>query len=489
MGNFKANLPAKDLKQLLLYALIVSCIGLQAQQKIDLVISNPAIVNIENGSITLHHDILISGKKIAAVVPHRAHYGRGITVADASNKYVIPGLWDMHMHFGGGDSLAEENKALLPLFLANGITAVRDAAADISPYVLQWRAQVAAGTLQGPAIFTSGPKLEGLKSIWAGDLEVGTAEEMKKALDSLQGLKVDFVKITDNTMLPGIYLAAVKEARRRGFPVSGHIPYVLTMQQVADAGLSSVEHMGYVLKAGASNEAAIAAALAAGTITGRDVMPQVLQHFDTAYATGVYKMMAAKGVAVVPTLSISRATGWLDQEDHWKDDYLKYLGQGLKNTYWWRVKRAAADTKEAIALRHTLFEKSAGLLPLLHKAGVTIIAGTDAGYLNSFDYPGQSLHTELALMVQYGLTPLQALQTSIINGPAYFKLQQQYGKIAKGFYADLLLLDANPLQQIANTQKIYSVIAKGQYMNRGALDTLLQEIAAKAAASPFKSIE
>lgn len=477
------------MKKLLLFLLFVWCTRLQAQQKINLVISNPAIVNVDNGSITLHKDILIAGNKIAAIVPHREKYHRGITVADATNKYVIPGLWDMHMHFGGGDSLAEENKALLPLFLANGITVVRDAAADISPYVLQWRTQIAAGRLAGPSIFTSGPKLEGIKSIWAGDLEVGSVEEMKKAMDSLQGLKVDFIKITDNTILPGVYLAAVKEARKRGLPVSGHIPYVLTMQQVADAGLSSVEHMSYVLKAGAKNEAAIASQLAAGTITGRDVMPMVLQHFDTAYASSVYKMMAAKGVAVVPTLSISRATGWLDQEDHWKDDYLKYLGQGLKNTYWWRVKRAAADTKEAIALRHTLFEKSAGLLPLLHNAGVTIIAGTDAGYLNSFDYPGQSLHTELALMVQYGLTPLQALQASIINGPGYFHLQRQYGKIAKGFYADLLVLDANPLEKISHTQKINSVIAKGRYMNRETLDTLLKKIAAKAAASPFRSIE
>ena len=220
---------------------------------------------------------------------------------------------------------------------------------------------------------------------------------------------------------------------KRGFKISGHIPYSLTMQQVSDAGLSSVEHMVYVLKAGAKNEAAIASQFAAKTIAGKDVMPLVLQNFDTAYAMEVYKRMAKNGTAVTPTLSISRATGFLDQENHWNDDYLKYLGQGLKNTYWWRVKRAAADTKEAIELRYTVFERSAGLLPLLQKAGVTIIAGTDAGYLNSFDYPGQSLHTELALMVKYGLTPLQALQASIINGPAYFNKQAMYGKIKKGF--------------------------------------------------------
>ena len=125
----------------------------------------------------------------------------------------------------------------------------------------------------------------------------------------------------------------------------------------------------------------------------------------------------------------------------------------------------------------------------MRRAGVTIIAGTDAGYLNSFDYPGQSLHTELALMVQYGLSPLAALQASIINGPGYFHLQQQNGKIAKEFFADLLVLDGNPLKDIANTRCINSEIIKGRYLNRAVLDRHLKKIAAKAAASPFKSIE
>ncbi|MFT3934027.1 MAG: amidohydrolase family protein [Chitinophagaceae bacterium] len=461
----------------------------QAQQVFDFVISNPTIIDVNNGALIKQQDILVKGNRIAGIVPHRAKYAVNVKIADASGKYVIPGLWDMHMHFGGGDSLLEENKNLFPLFIANGITAVRDAAADISGAVLQWRKQVAEGSLMGPTIFTSGPKLEGIKSIWIGDLEVGTVEEMNKALDSLQGLHVDFIKITDNTIKPSLYLEAVKEARKRGFKISGHVPYALTMQQVTDAGLSSVEHMGYVLKAGAKNEAAIANGLANGTIAGAAVMPMVLQNFDTAYALKVYRHMAAVGTAVTPTLSISRATSFLDQEDHWKDDYLKYLGQGLKNTYWWRVKRAAKDSAAQIALRHLVFEKSAGLLPLLHKAGVMIMAGTDAGYLNSFDYPGQSLHTELSLMVQYGLTPLQALQTAIINGPRYFGKQREYGRIAKSFYADILVLDKNPLEDIHNTQAINGVMVKGHYYSRADLDKLLAEVAAKAAASPFKPIE
>jgi imidazolonepropionase-like amidohydrolase len=460
-----------------------------AQHKIDLVISNPIIIKVTNGSILRNHDILVSGNAITAVVPHNRKYPSETNVIDAAGKYVIPGLWDMHMHFGGGDSLVQENKNLLPLFIAHGITAVRDAAADLSPHVLQWRSEIASGKLQGPTIFTSGPKIEGINSIWVGDIEVGTIPEMQRAMDSLQKLQVDFIKITDNTLKPEIYLEAIREARRRGLKISGHIPNALSIMEVSEAGLTSIEHMGYVLRAGSKEEAIIASKFAQGNISAREVMPLVMESFDETYALSAYKKLAINGTAVVPTLTISRVTAYLDQEDHWKDDYLKYLGQGLKNTYWWRVNRAAGDSKEAIELRHRIFEKSASLLPLLKKAGVSIIAGTDAGYLNSFDYPGLGLHTELELMVKYGLSPLEALQASIINGPAFFDKQHQYGKIEKGYRADLILLSANPMEAISNTKNIHAVIHDGKYFSREALDTLLAEAKKEAAKSSFSPVK
>ncbi len=471
------------------FLLLISSVVSNAQSKFDLVISNPTIIQISDGSLLINKDVLVKGGKIEAIVPHKNVYPKSIQIIDAKGKFLMPGLWDMHMHFGGGDSLIEENKNLLPLFIAHGITAVRDAAADLSIEVIKWRNQIAAGQLFGPTIFTSGPKLEGINSIWVGDLEIGDTPQLMNALDSLKKLKVDFIKITDNTIKPALYLEGLKAARQMGWPVSGHIPYALTMNQVVEAGLSSVEHMAYVLKAGAKGEAAIAQNIQEGKLTSKEVMPLVLKQFDESYAMEVYKEMAAKGTAVVPTLTISRVTTYLDQENHWNDEYLKYLGQGLKNTYYWRIKRAAGDSKEAIALRHQVFEKAASLLPLLQKAGVTIIAGTDAGYLNSFDYPGIGLHDELGLLVKYGLTPLQALQASIINGPAYFKMNNQYGRIDKGFYADLLILDANPLIDISNTKKIRSVMVKGKYLSRNDLDALLLQIEEKASVSPFKKAE
>lgn len=461
---------------------------LYAQGPAQWVISNPTIIDIETGKLIAGKDVWISGQQIRSVVPHRKNYPPSRKVVDASGRFLIPALWDMHMHFGGGDSLVEENQNLLPLFLAHGITAIRDAAADISPAVLSWRNAIRSGTLEGPTIFTAGPKIEGINSIWIGDLEVGTEQELMKAFDSLAKLKVDFIKVTDNTLKPELYLQALREARKRGWPVSAHIPYALTMDQVVDAGLSSVEHMAYALKAGATNEAEIARLYREGTITGKDVMPLAIRNFDEQYALSVYRKMAAKGTAITPTLNISRITAYFDQEDHWMDPYLQYIGQGLQNTYWWRVNRAAGDNAEAIALRHQVFEKAASLLPLLKKAGVLIIAGSDAGYLNSFDYPGRGLHDELGLLVKYGLTPLEALQAAISSGPRYFKMEHQYGKIAPGFFADLLLLNANPLEEICNTRNIFAVFNKGKWYDRKKLDELLLFVKQQAATSPFRAI-
>lgn len=476
------------MKRLIEFLCLFFSFSVSAQHKVGLIISNPIIIQVSDGSIIRGYDIIIEGNIITGVVKHKKSYTGDMKIIDASGKYLIPGLWDMHIHFGGGDSLVQENKNLLPLFIAHGITAVRDAAADLSPYVLKWRAEITNGTLSGPTIFTSGPKIEGINSIWVGDIEVGNIPDMQKAIDSLQGLNVDFIKITDNTLKPDIYLEAIREAGRRGMKISGHIPNALSIEQVSAAGLSSIEHMSYVLRAGSKDEANIAIKFGNGHIAARDVMPLVLGSFDEGYAIEAYKRLAKNGTAVVPTLSISRITAYLDQEDHWKDDYLKYLGQGLKNTYWWRVKRAESDSKEAIDLRHRVFQKSASLLPLLKKAGVSIIAGTDAGYLNSFDYPGLGLHTELELMVKYGLSPLDALQSSIINGPVFFNKQNIYGKIEKGFMADMILLKENPLTSISNTRKIYAVIKSGSYFNRTDLDNLLNEAEKNAAQGPFKPI-
>lgn len=464
-------------------SLLIASGSLHAGERVDLLVRDATVVDVIEGRLRPHQAIAMRDERIVAIVDDAKakRYDAGKTI-DARGKYAIPGLWDMHVHFGGGEALIEENRNLLPLYVAHGITAVRDAAGDLSPSVFEWRAATASGAMLGPAIFTSGPKIEGYKSIWPGDLEIGSIAELNQALDKLQGWKVDFVKITDNTLSTELFLAAVKEATRRGLKTSAHVPYALTIDEASAAGLSSVEHIDYAFKAGSPKEKSLGEAIARGEISSRDAWSQWNASFDIDLAKANYARMAQRGTAITPTLNGSQVVAYLDQDDHRNDDYLKYIGPGLQATYTWRVERAAKDDAQAIAGRHERFEKNAALLPLLQQAGVTILAGTDAGFLNSYNYPGIGLHQELGLLVRYGLTPLQALQAATINGARFLGHADSHGSLAPGKAADLVLLDADPLKDIAATRRIDTVVLKGQAFDRARLDAMLADVEARVAA-------
>jgi imidazolonepropionase-like amidohydrolase len=454
-----------------------------AKEAADLIVRDATLIDVAGGRTVPHRSIAVKGDTILAVgapgeIDRRYAAARSI---DARGRYVMPGLWDMHVHFGGGPELIGENKALLPVYVAYGITGVRDCAADISDAVLLWRDQVEKGELLGPTIFTSGPKLEGYKPIWKGTIEVGTPAEVDGALDRLQAMRVDFVKITDNTLKPDIFLYAVKTAKARGLKTSAHIPYALTIQQAADAGLSSIEHLDYLIKAGSRDEAAISADYAAGKISYGDASAKLVDGFDPVLAKAAYRRFAAQGLYVTPTLNMTRILAYLDRDDHTHDEALALIGPGLRKTYEWRIERAAKATPDEVARRHAKYELTASLMPLVAEAGLPILAGTDAGYLNSFNYPGQGLHDELARYLEAGLTPAQALRSAVITGPAFLGKSARYGAIEPGKAADILVLDANPLADIAATRAIRTVVLHGHTYDRAALDKLLADARAAAA--------
>lgn len=448
----------------------------------DLLIRHATIVDVRTGKLLPAQTVLVRDGSIVSVTSAKAPRLHADQTIDARGKFLMPGLWDMHMHFGGGPELVQENLDLMPLYVANGVTAVRDCAGDEATEVLKWRDEIAAGRLMGPTIFTSGPKLEGYKPVWKGTLEVGTTQEVDAALDKLQAMRADFVKITDNTLKPDIFLYAVGEAHRRGLKTSAHIPLAITVDQATAQGLSSIEHMDYAVKAGSAREAEIAADYAAGRITYQQAFHQWRESFDPVAAMVKFRAMAARGVAITPTLGVERTLAYLDRDDHGRDPYLALIGPGLRATYDWRIQRAAKADAAAIADRHALYEKSATLLPLLRDAGVTIMAGTDAGVLNSFDYPGLALHEELELFVEHGLTPLQALQSSILAGPKFLGRADRYGAVEAGKAADLVLLDADPLKDIKAARAIDGVVLHGQWFDRAALDGMLDRARARASA-------
>ncbi|MCH8614514.1 amidohydrolase family protein [Sphingomonas sp. SM33] len=439
-------------------------------------------MDVKHSRTVADQAIVIEGDTIRAIGPDRsiAHKYAATRTIDATGKFVMPGLWDMHVHFGG-EQLIEENKDLLPLYVAFGVTTVRDCAEDISPSVLEWRSAVAEGRLLGPTIFTSGPKFEGYKPLWKGTIEVGTPAEVETALDRLQAMKVDFVKITDNTLKPDIFLYALKAAKARGLKTSAHTPYALTIEQAVRTGLNSVEHIDYLIKAGSPHEATIGAEYAAKKLTYGEASNKFVETFDPVYAAQEYRRLARLGVYVTPTLNEGRVLAYLDRDDHSRDPALAYIGPGLRKTYDWRIGRAAKATPEQVEARHQEYELSLKIVPMLRDAGIPILAGTDAGYLNSFIYPGEGLHEELERYVEAGLTPQQALYSATVTGPAFLGHSDRYGELASGKAADVLILNANPLNDIKATREISGVVLHGKWLDRGALDKLLANAKAKAA--------
>ncbi len=457
--------------------------GQPAAGRADVLIRHATIVDVAAGQVREGQAVATLGDRIVdagddAAVAARWKARRTI---DAGNRFLMPGLWDMHVHFGGGPELIAENQALLPLYIANGITTVRDASGDLGEQVLQWRGEIADGRLKGPRLFSSGPKIEGLDPVWKGTIEVGSRPDVDKAIARLQALKVDFVKITDSTLKPELFLYAVERARAAGLRVSGHIPQALTVAQAVDAGLSSIEHLDYAWNLGVADEAQIAADFAAGRITRAEAAARLDSGFNPQIAARAYRDLAARGVAVTPTLFVSTTIAGLASDDHANDPELAYIGPGIRATYNWRIERARKASAAETAARKAHVKALSALLPMLRDAGVSILAGTDAGFLNSFDYPGFSLHKELALYVQSGLTPVQALQSAVLAGPAWFGLSDQYGAVASGRMADLVLLDANPLADIAATRSISMVMLRGQPFDRARLDTMLAQTRAQVA--------
>ena len=463
------------MKHTLLFStcLLLSACATQPTEHADIVIANATVIDVKTGQLSADQSLAI---RDGVIIKRSSQSLKNDFISDnfidANDQFLMPGLWDMHVHFGGGKELITENKALLPLYLAYGVTTVRDAAADLSESVLTWRAQVNANQLVGPTIYTSGPKLEGKGSIWPGDLEVETVAEMNAAIDSLAAMNVDFVKITDSALTPQLYLKAVKEVKKRGYQISGHIPFSLSVTDVSNAGLDAIEHMTYLLKAAASNESEISAKVASKELSYRSALPIITANIDTKTALNKYAVLAKNNTAVVPTLIGGQIIAYIDEDNHQDDEFLNYLGKGLKATYQWRVDRANKDTPAQIKQRKERFVKTAQLLPLAQQAGVPIIAGTDAGFLNSYIYPGLSLHQELAIFSDYGLTPLQTLQSATLAGPEFLGKSEQFGELTKGKTADIIFLTANPLLDVRNTQKLTGVISHSRYYNKAALEQL-----------------
>ena len=442
-----------------------------------LILSHVNVVDVITGSLQRDVDVTVRDGRIAAVQPAGAKAGGRIV--DATGKFLIPGLADMHVHWYHERSLG--------LFIANGVTRVRQMWG--MPLHLEWRKRIDAGKLLGPRFSISSPIVDGPRPFWPGSISAGDAETAAKAVADIKKGGYDFVKVYSG-LTREAYFAIVRAARENGLEVAGHVPIAVSAAEAADAGQTSIEHLTTILISSSSAEARLRPLLdqrlqKGGNMTqgitadsraaARELSEQVLATYDEAKAAALFARLAKNRTWQCPTLTVIRSLASLDDAAFTSDARLKYMPREIRDS-WDPAKdaRTATKSKADYELDRRTLRKYMEIVAAMKKAGVEFLAGTDA--LNPFAFPGFSLHDELDLLVQSGLTPAEALRAATINPARFLRDDAANGSVAPGKNADLVLLEANPLDSVRNTQRIAAVVVRGRYLDRAELDRMLAAV-------------
>jgi len=399
-----------------------------------------------------HATVVVQGRKIISVSGTIIPFPEKTTVVDGTGKYLIPGLWNNDLHGPSFDTA----KPLLADLVSFGITTVRDMGASL-PDIVRLRQATASGAFLGPRLFVAGPLMEGPIPIqMALIVSLYSETQAREEVKELKRQGVDYIEV-DTSLTPELYAAIADESKRQSLPLVGHIPATISANEIVTAGQIDVEHLGgrflNVLIACSSDEPYFRQVTAT---TYNDVLTAVkekrqaeepqfkagfdtrpLATFDEKKAQRLYALYAKNGIAQTPTLHVLK-------------------------TLWDTNKDGDKLNEEDLQLGNKIFTKDLAVIGAMKRAGVPILAGTDGPYGGG----GDALHDELELLVQAGLSPLQALQAASRDSAIAMGVAKEVGTIEPKKDADFLLLDSDPLKDITNTRKISAVILHGQLFSK-----------------------
>jgi imidazolonepropionase-like amidohydrolase len=422
------------------------------------------IVDVETGKVIANQSVCIEGSLIRSISPRAVKNPKG-RVYNCTNKYLIPGLWDMHIHEGDDDSTTRYQ--YLPLFLANGVTGIRDMWG--SDYMLKLKADIDADRLTGPRMIVGSPIIDGAHPFIRGVLAAATEMQGRHFVDSLSAAGYDFIKVYSLIREP-VYLAIADECRKKGIAMEGHLPAEVGLEEAIDAGQRSFEHNFNINRylTGKENEYLKWSHHYLDTVhSNRDGQfmvrnePLGISEKDFYLSPVVLEKMIRNRVAIVPTLTLARGRS-IDGETMAKQtEGLEYLSAGLLS-YWKRQRPV---------LPEELVKSFGDAARFFMNKGVLVLAGTDVN--NPFCVPGFGLQQELVNLHNAGLTNLQVLQTATLNPAKFLYKEKELGTVTEGKLANLLVLDDNPLLDIRNARKIHAVIAGGKYISKADIKAML----------------
>jgi len=441
-----------------------------------LVLTNATVVDVRTGKLQPDQTVVLERNHILSIGPGKsAKYPRNADLVNCKGGYLIPGLWDMHVHLALGDWFPGAKDISLPLFIANGITSVRDMGSDLE-VVQDWRNAIEAGQMIGPRILTSGPMLDGPKPRFPSSIAIATPEDARRAVDQLKDRGADFIKL--QSLIPrDAVLAIAEEAKKQEIAFEGHVPDAMRASEMSEAGMKSFEHLIGIFEGSSPAEDEF--------LKGGKTVGKFLATFDEARAASLAGLLAKNHTWQCPTLVWERGGNLVDVSDFSGDTRVKYVPATWKSKTWKRFtdEITAGYGTDDLATRKKFIEKELAVVQMLHQAGVEFLAGTDTP-AGVHIFPGFSLHEELQRFVAAGFTPLEALQTATLNPPRFFGLEDKLGTIEEGKLADLVLLAGNPLEDISNTQRVAGVFVNGRYFYHAEIEKMLAGVEAAARHHP-----
>ncbi|MDZ7314470.1 MAG: amidohydrolase family protein [candidate division KSB1 bacterium] len=487
----------KNLILIVLLSLLVSfsC----TKQKTDegqraLVFTHATIINTAGGPNEADMTVVISGKRIMEIKKSKVRLPKGAQVIDATGKFLIPGFWDMHVHWS--------DARYFPLFIANGITGIRIMWG--TPDHLKQREEISKGLLFGPHMYVGSPIVDGPNPIFPGFTSVSNAIEAREFVRQAKETGYDFVKVYSR--LPReAYFAIADESKKLGIPFAGHIPMSISAVEASDSGQRSVEHVDSPIAFGtlftcsnqeeellkesekAFKDLSLQQPQPAQIEAFRALSKILLETYDRRKASTLFALFVKNNTWQCPTLTVLRSMRFFNDKDFINDTRLKYMPKRTRAS--WELKNHPvfnSNSEKDWALGKLVYQKELELVGSMRRAGVKLLAGTDLP--NPFCFPGFSLHDELGLLVEAGLTPMEALQAATYNAAEFLGQLDSLGTVEAGKIADLVLLDANPLEDISNTKKIAAVVFAGKYYSRSALNEMLAQIEVIANQAPIAEV-
>jgi Amidohydrolase family len=462
----------------LFLAIFIACaaLGTPHSAASDTLLTNVTLVDVEAGTLAAGQSVLIKGVRIAEIgttisAPER------MPELDARGAYLIPGLWDAHVHIFSSPT---EPDTALPLYLINGVTGIRDMGA-LWPIAdqLALQARIETGETLGPRLVLAGAWVDASPGSWPGMFLADTPEEARAVVARIAAEGWAGVKAYSMLDEP-TYLALADAADGAGLPFVGHIPERVDLGTALAAGQDGMEHFGRITMACATGESWMLEDLRRVMAEGADqagifaVMAGqnriILETWDQPLCGRVLARIADAGMHVSPTLVVADFyTGnWPAPET----PRMRMLPAEVREAWHRPDFRLEAMTDEVRALASESIALDHRTFLMAHKAGVPILASSDASFANPYLFHGFSLLDELDLYVAIGLTPREALYTATVAPPRFFGLADQDGTIALGRRADLVLLDANPLEDLATLRRPRAVIVGGRVLDRQALDDM-----------------